>query len=108
MRGSLTFTPLPRLLRLEAMVPGLKNGVEVCPADMSWGCWVLPIVLRDEVWCFDIEGRLLRVVFSAKALPLDQELEPLPVPAAIQYLFHFPLFFSIDNDGWWRGLWFSS
>jgi len=58
------------------MVPGLKNGVEVCPADMSWGCWVLPIVLHDEVQCFDIGGRLPRVVFSAEALPLDQELEP--------------------------------
>ena len=98
MRGPLTFTPPPRLLRLEAMVPALKNGIKVCPADMSWGCWVLPIVLRDEVRCFDIRGRLPRVVFSAEALPLDQELEPLPVPATIQYLFHFPLFFSVDDD----------
>ena len=105
MRGPLTFTPLPRLLHLEAMVPGLKNGVEVCPADMSWGSWVLLIVLCDEVRCFDIGGRLPRVVFSAEALPLDQELEPPPVPATIQYLFHFPLFFSIDDDGWRWGLW---
>jgi len=88
------------------MVPALKNGIEVCPADMSWGCWVLPIVLRDEVQCFDIGGRLPRVVFSAEALPLDQELEPLPVPATIQYLFHFLLFFSVDDDRWRRGLWF--
>ena len=99
MRGPLTFTPLPRLLRLEATVSGLKNGIEVCPADMSWGCWVLPIVLRNEVWCFDIGGHLPRVVFSAEALPLDQELEPLPVPATIQYLFHFPLSFSVDDNG---------
>ena len=106
MRGPLTFTPLPRLLRLEAMVPGLKNGVEVCPVDISWGCWVLPIVLHDEVWCFDIGGHLPRVVFSAEALPLDQELEPLPVPATIQYLFHFLLFFSVNDDGWQWGLWF--
>jgi len=104
-RGPLTFTPLPRLLRLEATVLGLKNGVEVCPADMSWGYWVLPIVLRDEVWCFDIGGRLPRVVFSVEALPLDQELEPLPMLATIQYLFHFPLFFSVDDNGWQRGLW---
>jgi len=70
-RGPLTFTPPPRLLHLEAMVPGLKNGIEVCPADMSWGGWVLPIVLHDEVQYFDIRGRLPRVVFSAKTLPLD-------------------------------------
>ena len=25
---------------------GIENGVEVCPADVSWGSWVLPIVLR--------------------------------------------------------------
>jgi len=57
-RGPLIFTPLPRLLHLEAMIPGLKNGVEVCLADMSWGGWVLPIVLRDKVRCFDIGGHL--------------------------------------------------
>jgi len=88
------------------MVPALKNGIKVCLADMSWGCWVLLIVLRDEVRCFDIGGCLPRVVFSAEALPLDQELEPLPVPATIQYLFYFPLFFSVDDDGWQWGLWF--
>jgi len=90
------------------MVPEVKNGVEVCPADMSWGSWVLPIVLRDEVRCFDIGGRLPRVVFSAEALLLDQELEPPPVPATIQYLFHFLLFFSVDDNGWRRGLRFPS
>jgi len=26
-RGSLTFTPSPRLLHLEAMVPGFENGI---------------------------------------------------------------------------------
>jgi len=90
------------------MVPGLKNGVEVCPADMFWGGWVLPIVLCDEVRCFDIGGYLPRVVFSAEAFPLDQELEPPPVPVTIQYLFHFPLFFSVDDNGWQWGLWFPS
>jgi len=90
------------------MVAGLKNSVEVCPADMSWGGWVLPIVLCDKVRCFDIGGHLPRVVFSAEALPLDQELEPPPVLATIQYLFHFPFFFSVDDDGWRRGLRFPS
>jgi len=62
---------------------GIKNGVEVCLADVSWGGWVFPIVLRDEVWCLDIGGYLPRVVFSAKTLPFDQELKPPPVPATI-------------------------
>ena len=49
--------------------------VKVCLADVSWGGWILPIVLHDEVWCLDIGGCLPRVVLSAKTLPLDQELE---------------------------------
>ena len=85
---------------------GIENDVKVCPADVSWGGWVLPVVLRNEVRYFDIGGCLPRVVFSAKTLPLDQELEPPPVSATIQYLFHFPLFFSVDDDGWRWGLWF--
>ena len=44
---------------------------------------MLPIVLRDKVQCLDIGGYLLRVVFSAKTLPLDQELESPLVPATI-------------------------
>jgi len=62
---------------------GLEKSVEVCPADVSWGSWVLSVIFRDEVWCFDIGGHLPRVVFSAEALPLNQELEPPPVPATI-------------------------
>jgi len=62
---------------------GIENGVEVYLADVSWGSWVLPIVLHDKVQCLDIGGYLPRVVFSAKTLPLDQELEPPPVPATI-------------------------
>ena len=50
---------------------------------MAWGGWVLPIVLHDEVQCLDIGGYLPKVVFSAKTLPLDQELEPSPVPVTI-------------------------
>ena len=62
---------------------GIENGIEVCPADVSWGGWVLLIVLHDEVWCLDIGGYLPRVVFSAKTLSLDQELEPPLVPPTI-------------------------
>ena len=62
---------------------GIENGIEVSLADVSWGGWVLLIVLHDEVQCLDNRGYLPRVVFSTKTLPLDQELEPPPVPATI-------------------------
>jgi len=61
----------------------IENDIEVGLADVSWGSWVLPIVLHDEVQCLDIRGYLSRVVFSAKTLLLDQELEPPPVPVTI-------------------------
>jgi len=50
---------------------------------MSWGSWVLSVILRNEVWCLDIGGHLPRVVFSAKALLLNQELKPPLVPVTI-------------------------
>jgi len=62
---------------------GIENGIEVGLADVSWSGWVLPIVLHNEVRCLDIGGYLPRVVFSAKTLPLDQELEPPLVPVTI-------------------------
>jgi len=62
---------------------GIENGIEVSLVDVSWGGWVLLIVLHDKVWYLDIGGYLPRVVFSAKTLPLDQELEPPLVPATI-------------------------
>jgi len=62
---------------------GIENSIKVCLADVSWDSWVLPVVLCDEVWCLDIGGYLPRVVFSAKTLLLDQELEPPPVPTTI-------------------------
>ena len=61
----------------------IENGVKVGLVDVSWGGWVLPIILRDEVRYLDIGGYLPRVVFSAKTLLLDQKLEPLLVPATI-------------------------
>jgi len=61
----------------------LENGIKVYLADMSWGSWVLLIVLYNEVQCLDIGGHLPGVVFSAKTFPLNQELEPSLVPATI-------------------------
>jgi len=62
---------------------GLEKSVEVCLADMSGGGGVLLIVLCNEVQRLDVGSYFLRVVFPAKIFPLDQELEPPPVPATI-------------------------
>jgi len=71
---------------------------------VSWGGWVPSVIFRDEVWRLDVRGHLPGVVLSAEPLPLNQELEPPPVPATIQYFFHLPLRFSVDDNGWWQGL----
>jgi len=56
------------------------------------------VIFRDEVWCLDIGGHLPRVVLFAETFSLNQELEPPPVPAAIQYLLYLPFRFSIDDN----------
>jgi len=81
--GSSYIYPLSKVAVSRSNGSGIENGIKVGLADMAWGGWVLPIVLHDEVRCLDIGGYLPKVVFSAKTLPLDQELEPSPVPATI-------------------------
>jgi len=79
---------------------GLEKSVEVCLADVSWDSWVFSVIFHDEVWRLDIGGHLPRVVLSAETLPLNQELEPPPVPATIQYLLYLPFQFSVDDNRW--------
>jgi len=86
----------------------LEKSVEVCLADVSWGGWVFLVIFRDEVWCLDIGGHLPRVVLSAETFPLNQELEPPLVPAAIQYLLYLPFRFSVDDNRWQQGSWLPS
>jgi len=81
--GSSYIYPPSKVAASRSNGSGIENGVEVGLANVSWGDWVLLIVLCDEVRCLDIRGYLPRVVFSAKILPLDQELEPPPVPVTI-------------------------
>jgi len=81
--GSPYIYPSSKVAASRSNGSGIENGIEVCLADVFWGGWMLPIVLRDEVQCLDIGGCLPRVVFSAKTLLLDQELEPPLVPATI-------------------------
>jgi len=69
---------------------------------------VFSVIFRDEVWRLDIGGHLPRVVLSAKTFPLNQALEPPPVPVAIQYLLYLPFRFSVDDNRWQRGSWFLS
>jgi len=69
--GSPYIYPFSKVATSRSNGSGIENGIEVCPANMSWGGRVLPIVLRNEVWCLDIGGCLPRVVLSAKTLPLD-------------------------------------
>jgi len=75
---------------------------------VSWGGWVFSVIFRDEVWHLDIGGHLPRVVLSAETFLLNQELEPPPVPATIQYLLYLPFWFSIDDNRWRRGSWLPS
>ena len=81
--GSSYIYPLSKVATSRSNSSRIENGVEVSLADVSWGSWMLPIVLCNEVQYLDIEDYLPRVVFSAKTLPLDQELEPPLVPATI-------------------------
>jgi len=69
--GSSYIYPPSKVAASRSNGSGIENGVEVSLADVSWGGWVLPIVLRDEVWCLDIRDYFPRVVFSAKTLSLD-------------------------------------
>jgi len=82
MKGPLTFIP-PKVAVPQSNGSKLEKSVKVCLVDVSWGGWVLSIVLHNEVWHLDIRGHLPRVVLSAKTLPLNQELEPPLVPATI-------------------------
>jgi len=81
--GSSYIYPFSKVAAFQSNGSGIENSVKVCPVDVSWSSWVLPIVFHNWVQCLDIRGSLPRVMFSAKILPLDQELELPPVPATI-------------------------
>jgi len=81
--GSPYIYPPSKVAAFRSNSSRIENGIKVCLVDVSWGNWVLLVVLCDEVQCLDIGSYLPRVVFSAETLPLDQELEPLSVPTTI-------------------------
>ena len=77
----------------------MKNVVELRASDVSWSPRVFVMELRCEFWSGDFGGRLLGIVFTAISLLLDEVLESSPVPTTVEYLFYFPLWFSVNDYG---------
>jgi len=78
----------------------MKNVVELHASDVSRSPRVFAIELRYEFRSRDFGGRLPGIVFVAISLPLDEVLESSSVPMTVEYLFYFPLWFSVDDYGW--------
>ena len=78
---------------------GMKNVVELCASDVSRSPRVFAMELRCEFWSGDFGGGLPGIVFTAISLSLDEVLESFPVPTTVEYLFYFPLRFSINDYG---------
>jgi len=79
----------------------IKNVVELCAPDVSRSPGVFAIELYCQFWSRDFRGRLSGIVFAAISFPLDEVLESSLVPTTVEYLFYFPLHFSIDDYGRW-------
>jgi len=78
---------------------GMKNVVELCVSDVSRSPRVFAMELCCEFWSGDFRGRLPGIVFMAISLPLDEVLESSPVLTTVEYLFYFPLWFSVNDYG---------
>jgi len=79
----------------------MKNVVELYVPDVSRSPGMFVIELHYQFWSGDFGGRLLGIVFTAISFSLDEVLESSLVPTTVEYLFYFPLCFSIDDYGWW-------
>jgi len=86
----------------------MKNVVKLCVSDVSRSPRVFAVELRCEFRSGDFGGGLPGIVFTAISLPLDEVLESSPVPTTVEYLFYFPLRFSVDDYGRWVVLCFSA
>ena len=80
---------------------GMKNVVELHVLDVSQSPRVFAIELCCEFWSGDFGGRLPGIVFTAISLLLDEVLESSLVPTTVEYLFYFPLRFSVNDYGRW-------
>ena len=86
----------------------MENVVELRASDVSRSPRVFVMELRCEFQSRDFGGGLPGIVFMAISLPLDEVLESSPVPTTVEYLFYFPLRFSVDDYGRWVVLCFSA
>ena len=77
----------------------MKNVVELCVSDVSQSPRVFAVELRCEFRSGNFGGGLLGIVFTAISLLLDEVLESSPVPTTVEYLFYFPLRFSVNDYG---------
>jgi len=77
----------------------MKNVVELHASDVSQSPRVFAMELRCEFRSRDFRDGLPGIVFTAISLPLDEVLESSPVPTTVEYLFYFPLRFSVDDYG---------
>jgi len=75
----------------------MKNVVELCAPDVSQSPGVFAMELHCQFWSRDFGGRLPGIVFVAISFPLDEVLESSLVPTTVEYLFYFPLCFSVDD-----------
>jgi len=86
----------------------VKDVVEFRASDISRSSRVFTMELHCEFWCRDFGSRLPGIVFAAISFPLDEVLEPSPVPTTVEYFLYFPLHFSVDDYGWWVVFHFAS
>ena len=80
---------------------GVKNVVEFHTPDVSWGTRVFVVEFRCQFRSKDFGGGLPGIVFAAISFLLNEVLESSPVPTTVEYLFHFPLRFSVDDYEQW-------
>jgi len=77
----------------------MKNVVELRALDVSWSPRVFAMELHCEFQSGDFRGGLPGIMFTAISLSLDEVLESSPVPTTVEYLFYFPLWFSVNDYG---------
>ena len=78
---------------------GVKNVVELCMPDVSRSTRVFVVEFCCQFQSEDFGGGLPGIVFAAISFPLNKVLESSPVPMTVEYLFHVPLRFSVDDYG---------
>jgi len=77
----------------------MKNVVELRALDVSWSPRVFVMELHCEFQSGDFGGGLPGIMFTVISLSLDEVLESSPVPTTVEYLFYFPLRFSVNDYG---------